>query len=337
MVVDSACDLTVVSSQAAVKLGLEVIPERKLFAPVGGATLESPGYVNIECFMVGDRTLRGLRIPVCDVDSVCAPAIGLLGLDLFPDLGFEIKGVPHTYPDARTRVNEHDDEIAAMHQLKEDWMNDYALSSEQREKLLENIEEELSANRAIPTNSFCSLPGAVVQLYTGKERPVYTPQYRVSDYMSGHIDAQVAAWDLAGVTVPAPAYSPWNSPIIGVQSRADKRKGKEPRVCIDPRPLNAKLPSDPRPIPTVDEVHRLLGNFKFITEIDLRKSFNQIRVCEQDQIKTTFTWKGKKRMFAGAPFGLKPLSQIFQSIMENLLEGARDYAHPFVDNIDLCL
>lgn len=38
-------------------------------------------------------------------------------------------------------------------------------------------------------------------------------------------------------------------------------------------------------------------------------------------------------MFKGAPFGLKPLSQIFQGVIEQILSGVRGFATPFIDNI----
>ena len=105
------------------------------------------------------------------------------------------------------------------------------------------------------------------------------------------------------------------------------------RVCIDPRRLNLLLPDDARTIPDVNSILATLQGFKIITEIDLKKSFNQFPIAEEDRIKTTFTWRGKKYMFCGSPFGLKPLSQIFQGVIEQILHGVRDFSVPFIDNI----
>ena len=48
---------------------------------------------------------------------------------------------------------------------------------------------------------------------------------------------------------------------------------------------------------------------------------------------TTFTWRNKRYMFVGAPFGLKPLTQNFQSTMELILEPCEDFVIVFVDDI----
>ena len=154
-----------------------------------------------------------------------------------------------------------------------------------------------------------------MHLHTGDAKPVYVPQYRVSDFMSKVIEDQVAKWAKNGVICSAPTDSMWNSPLLAALDRAAKAKRKDPRVCIDPRKINAILASDPRPIPDVREVHKALKGFKFISEIDLTKGFNQFPIAVQDRIKTTFTWDKHKWMFQGAPFGLKPLSQIFQGVI----------------------
>jgi transposase InsO family protein len=55
-----------------------------------------------------------------------------------------------------------------------------------------------------------------------------------------------------------------------------------------------------------------------------------------DRIKTSFTWDckfGRKFMFAGAPFGIKPLTQRFQAAMEKILEPVSKFVLVYVDDI----
>ena len=331
MVVDCGSAVTCFSVSGAKHLNLEVIPEPKVYQPAGNDNVcHSPGYVIVPRILVGDRTLINTKIPVCEVDASCHPAVGLIGLDLFPSCGFSVEGVPTYYPRHRVEddfiVNEDSDS-------DNNDINKFSIPTEDKNKLLDAIKPLLDANANIPENSFCSHPAAVITLDTGEAKPVYMPQYRISDFMSRFIDTQIDKWDNSSVTVPAPADSPWNSPIIGALDRAAKRKGKDPRVCIDPRHINNLLSDDPRPLPNVGSVHRTLAGFTHITEIDLTKSFNQFRIHPDSQVKTTFTWRGKKRMFQGAPFGLKPLSQIFQGVIEQILQHSRDFATPFIDNI----
>ena len=173
----------------------------------------------------------------------------------------------------------------------------------------------------------------MVSLDTGDSKPIYVPQYRISDRMAAHIGAQVKRWEEQNVVVDAPPDARWNSPLLAAIDRSAAAKGKDPRVCIDPRRLNDVLANDPRTIPDVRDVHNRLKGFKYITEIDLTKSFNQFRIAPADRIKTAFTWGGKRKMFNGAPFGIKILSQVFQAVIEQILHGVRDFATPFIDNI----
>ena len=58
-------------------------------------------------------------------------------------------------------------------------------------------------------------------------------------------------------------------------------------------------------LPLLREVIDKLGKFKWITIIDLADSYHQFALNKDDQLKTTFTFEGKKYMFRVTPFGLK--------------------------------
>ena len=329
LVVDSACDISCITPTAVKLLDLEIIPKVQNFLSAG-SPVTSLGYVVVKDFRVGQHHLHSVKLPVCNLESVCAPASGLLGLDLFPNLGISIHGVPVNYP--RENVEE---EIFNDHLIDHsgDWLAKHAAPQAERDVLFARVQDLLDANADIPIDSFCTHPAARIILETGNAKPVYVSQYRLSEFMSKFVDKQIAKWDINGVITDAPADSPWNFPLLAALSRTAKLQGKDPRICIDPRLLNLLLPDDPRPIPTVDRIHARLRGFTYISEIDLTKAFNQCQIAEDDRIKTTFTWKGRKRMFNGAPFGLKPLSQMFQGLIEQVLTGCRDYATPFIDNI----
>ena len=326
--VDSGADVSAIDSQSAADLGLEVIPQPLELTPVGEGTVKSPGYVIVRKLDVGQVTLSDVRLIVADIASCCAPGVGLIGLDLFPNLNFSVVGVPAFFP----RTYENDEREPDVPIVTKD-MTPYMAPAQDRDLLMARIQPLLEENAAIASDSLCTHPSALVTLDTGDARPVYIPQYKLSDYMSECVDKQVKIWDVNRVTVPAPPDSPWNNPIIGALDEAGRRAGKEPRICIDPRRLNDLLPDDPRGLPTVEAIHRRLYGFDYITEVDLTKSFNQFTVAEWDRLKTTFTWRGFKRMFRGSPFGLKTLSQLFQSVIEQIFHKDRDVTAPFIDNI----
>jgi hypothetical protein len=202
---------------------------------------------------MGDKTLANVQLYVCDISKSCSPALGILGLDLFPALGIEIHGVPVNYP----RSPNHDDDFIEKEDPDFDveWLEKYKAQPELREQLLAKIAPFIQANDDIPPDSFCTHPSAVVHLNTGDASPVYVPQYRVSDHMAKWIDIQVEKWTQDKVICDAPPDSKWNSPLLAALDRAAKAKGKDPRVCIDPRKINAILESDPRSIPDVKDMH----------------------------------------------------------------------------------
>ena len=331
LAVDSWADISVLPEELANSLSLQIHPCSKKLQPAGDSNVMLiTGRVTIATFCIGDRTLNNVQMYIGDIKKAAAPAQGILGLDLFPRLGIGITGVPIDFPNRR-RHEDNDDCIQDSHE--DDWLNKYQAEPELREQLMKIIAPFIEINEAIPASSFCTHPSSVVQLHTGEASPVYVPQYRVSDHMAKWIDDQVDKWEADGVVCDAPTDAQWNSPLLAALDRAARAKGKDPRVCIDPRKINALLASDPRSLPDVRDIHKKLQGFKYITEIDLRKGFNQFTIAEEDQVKTTFTWKGRKRMFRGAPFGLKPLSQVFQGVIEQILHEVRDFATPFIDNI----
>ena len=49
-------------------------------------------------------------------------------------------------------------------------------------------------------------------------------------------------------------------------------------------------------------------------------------------MKTTFSWQGRRFCFRGAPYGLRHLSQVFQSTMEQILATCSDFVAVYIDD-----
>ena len=84
---------------------------------------------------MGDKTLANVQLYVCDISKSCSPALGILGLDLFPALGIEIHGVPVNYP----RSPNHDDDFIEKEDPDFDveWLEKYKAQPELREQLVD--------------------------------------------------------------------------------------------------------------------------------------------------------------------------------------------------------
>ena len=81
-----------------------------------------------------------------------------------------------------------------------------------------------------------------------------------------------------------PCLGPYASPILVVK----KPNSSDLRCVIDYRKLNEVTVADEYPQPNVQELLEKLKNAKFFSKFDLLSGFHQVRMAEQDKLKTAF-------------------------------------------------
>ena len=118
-----------------------------------------------------------------------------------------------------------------------------------------------------------------------------------------------------GITVPV------ENPTDLVSSLAYswKANGKL-RVCLDTRDVNKAIKRDHYKIPTIEEItHQLAGSKKF-TKVDGTSSYLCIVLDYESSLLTTFNTPWGRYRFIHLPWGLTCAQDIFQWMMDQILE-----------------
>nr|GFB28142.1 putative reverse transcriptase domain-containing protein [Tanacetum cinerariifolium] len=99
-----------------------------------------------------------------------------------------------------------------------------------------------------------------------------------------------------------PSSSPWGAPVLFV-----KKKDGSFWMCIDYRELNKLTVKNRYPLPRIDDLFDQLQGSSVYSKIDLRSGYHQLRVREEDILKTTFRTRYGHYKFQVIPFGYHQL------------------------------
>ncbi|PKI70456.1 hypothetical protein CRG98_009150 [Punica granatum] len=108
-------------------------------------------------------------------------------------------------------------------------------------------------------------------------------------------------------------YSEWVANIVPVE----KKDGRV-RVCVDYRDLNKASPKDNFPLPHIDVLVDNTARHAQFSFMDGFSGYNQIRMADEDKIKTTFTTMWGTFCYRVMPFVLKNAGTTYQRAMVTL-------------------
>jgi hypothetical protein len=119
-----------------------------------------------------------------------------------------------------------------------------------------------------------------------------------------------------------PSVSPWGASVLFM-----KKKDGMLRLCIDFQQLNKVTVKNKYPLPRIDDLFDQLKDVKIFSKIDLRSRYHQVRINEEDIIKTTFRTRYGHYEFTVVLFGLSNTPTIFMCLMNGVF---KDYLDKFV-------
>ncbi|GJT99034.1 putative reverse transcriptase domain-containing protein [Tanacetum coccineum] len=135
--------------------------------------------------------------------------------------------------------------------------------------------------------------------------------------------------ELSGKGFIRPSSSPWGAPVLFV-----KKKDGSFRMCIDYQELNQLTVKNRYPLPRIDDLFDQLQWSSVYSKIDLRSGYHQLRVREEDILKTAFRTCYGHYEFQVMPFGLTNAPVIFMDLMNRVCKPYLDkFVIVFIDDI----
>ncbi|GKB56844.1 putative reverse transcriptase domain-containing protein [Tanacetum coccineum] len=126
-----------------------------------------------------------------------------------------------------------------------------------------------------------------------------------------------------------PSHSPWGAPVLFV-----KNKDGSFHMCIDYKELNKITIKNRYPLPKIDDLFDQLQGACYFSKIDLRSGYHQLRVHEDDILKTAFRTRYGYFEFTVMPFGLTNAPAVFMDLMNRVCKPYLDkFVIVFIDDI----
>jgi hypothetical protein len=114
-----------------------------------------------------------------------------------------------------------------------------------------------------------------------------------------------------------------------------RKKNGDLRLCIDLRPLNARVIKQKYPFPVIEDCLSRLSNKSVFTLLDLRDGFHQIKVHPEDTKFFAFATPDGQYEYTKLPFGYSEAPAEFQKRIVQILQPLirQDKVLVYIDDI----
>ena len=113
-----------------------------------------------------------------------------------------------------------------------------------------------------------------------------------------------------------------------------KKKDGSLRMCINYKTLNNITIKNKYPLPRIDDLFDQLRGAWMFSKIDLRLGYHQLRIREQDVVKTAFHSRYWQHEFLVMPFGLTNALTAFMDLMNQVFRPFLDqFVIVFIDDV----
>jgi hypothetical protein len=143
------------------------------------------------------------------------------------------------------------------------------------------------------------------------------------------VDLKIQIQDLLDKGFICPSSSPWGCPALFVP-----KKDKEHHRCVDYQLLNAVTVKNKFPLPCIDILFGQLVWAQVFSKIDLHSGYHQIRIHDEDILKTTFSMRYMLYEYLVMSFGLTNAPSHFMYLMKSVFMPEMDkFVMVFIDDI----
>nr|GEZ78186.1 reverse transcriptase domain-containing protein [Tanacetum cinerariifolium] len=157
--------------------------------------------------------------------------------------------------------------------------------------------------------------------------PVACAPYRLAPSKMKELAKQLQELSKKGFNHPS--SSSWGAPVLFV-----KKKDESFRMCIDYRELNKLTVKNRYPLQRIDNLFDQLQGSSVYSKIDLRTSYHQLRIREEDIPITAFRTRYGHYEFRVMSFGLTNTPAVFMDLMNRVCKPYLDkFVIVFIDHI----